>query len=160
MDVDIAFHLNGRRYCIPADRIITELSTVKLVFYNVLTTSINSHNGKIGKPFAVPKHFPRESSEARTILQTLVIYSIEWALRHCDTVIGECIVPAQPSPSSSWQIAHTLHVAYTSRATLATQSSVQRRYSISALGRIYNARCEPNLPTLSNMKLPAAETDY
>jgi hypothetical protein len=42
-----------------------------------------------------------------------------------------------------------LHVAYTSRATLATLGSVY-----------YAARCEPNLPTLSNMKLPAAETDY
>jgi hypothetical protein len=33
------------------------------------------------------------ASEACPILQTLgVIYSIEWALRHCETVIGECIV--------------------------------------------------------------------
>jgi hypothetical protein len=37
---------------------------------------------------------------------------------------------------------------------------MQRRFSISALCSVYDARCEPNLPTLSNMKLPAAETDY
>jgi hypothetical protein len=83
------------------------------VSYNVLTTSINNtHNGKIRKPFAVPKHFPRKSSEARPILQTLgVIYSIEWTLRHCDTVIGECVMSARPSPFSSMQIAHMLHIA-------------------------------------------------
>jgi hypothetical protein len=75
------------------------------------------------------------------LLQTLgVIYSIEWALRHCDTVIGECIMSARPSPFSSWQIAHIFHVAYASRATLATQCSATSQ--------------------LSNMKLPAAETDY
>jgi hypothetical protein len=36
---------------------------------------------------------------------------------------GECIVStsARPSPFSSVQIAHMLHIAYTSRATLATQ---------------------------------------
>jgi hypothetical protein len=96
------------------------------------------------KPFAVPKHFPRESSEARPILQTLgVIYSIEWALRHCDTIIGECIVPA----FSSLQIAHMLHVAYTSCATLATQCSTasqsQRQVVSMMLGvnQIYQ-RCQ------------------
>jgi hypothetical protein len=35
---------------------------------------------------------------------------------------------------------------------------MQRRFSISTLGSVYDARCEPNLPTLSNMKLPTAET--
>jgi hypothetical protein len=101
---------------------------------------------EIRKPFAVPKHFPRESTEACPILQTLgVIYSIEWALRHCDTVIGECIVSARPSPFSS--------ARYLGNA-------IQRRFSISAPGSVYDARCEPNLPTVLNMKLPAAETDY
>jgi hypothetical protein len=37
---------------------------------------------------------------------------------------------------------------------------MQRHLSISVLGSVYDARCEPNLPTLSNMKLPTAETDY
>jgi hypothetical protein len=48
--------------------------------YNVLTTSINNTHiktEKFEKPFAVPKQIPRESSEARPILQTLgVIYAI------------------------------------------------------------------------------------
>jgi hypothetical protein len=45
----------------------------KLVFYNILTTSINNTHikWKNSKTFAVPKQFPRESSEARPILQTL-----------------------------------------------------------------------------------------
>jgi hypothetical protein len=32
--------------------------------------------------------------------------------------------------------------------------------NIGAIGSVYNARCEPDLTTFSNMKLPAAETDY
>jgi hypothetical protein len=61
------------------------------MFYNILTTSINNtRNGKIRKPFAVPKQFPRESSKARPILQTLgVIHAIQWALCHCDPVKSE-----------------------------------------------------------------------
>jgi hypothetical protein len=50
-----------------------------LVFYNVLTTSINNTHikRKNSKTIGVPKQFPRESSEARPILQTLgVIYAI------------------------------------------------------------------------------------
>jgi hypothetical protein len=39
-------------------------------------------------------------------------------------------------------------------------NAMQRRFSISAPGSVYNARWEPNLPTVLNMKLPAAETDY
>jgi hypothetical protein len=51
-----------------------------------------------------------------------------------------------------------LHVTYTSTHYLG--NAMQRRFSISVLSSVYNARCEPNLPALSNMKLPAAETDY
>jgi hypothetical protein len=52
-----------------------------------------------------------------------------------------------------------MHAAYTFTRYLG--NAMQRRFSaISALGSVYHARCEPNLPTLSNMKLPAAETDY
>jgi hypothetical protein len=57
------------------DRVVRSI----LVFYNVLTTSINNTHikRKNSKTIAVRKQFPRESSEARPILQPLgVIYAI------------------------------------------------------------------------------------
>jgi hypothetical protein len=96
----------------------------KLVFYNVLTTSINNIH----------------------ILQTLsVIYAIYWALRHSDTVIGEWIVPTRPSPFSNCmsRIPHAL-----------PRQRNAAPFSISALGSVYDVaqtnlwRCEPNFSSV------------
>jgi hypothetical protein len=62
----------------------------------------------------------------------------------CSTVIGECIVSARPSPFSSLQIAHMLHIAYRAYITRYLGNAMQRRFSISAPGSVYDARCEPD----------------
>jgi hypothetical protein len=106
------------------------------------------------------KQFPHESSEARPILQTLgVIYAIQWALRPCDTVIRECILPARPSPFSSRQI--ECHVYITRYLDNAMQVNLGTRYSVYDVAQANLRRCEPNLLAwCPNKKLHAAETDY
>jgi hypothetical protein len=90
--------------------IAEEIVRSKLMFYNVLTTSINTTHIK---PFAVPKQFPRESSEARPIVQTL-------------GVIWPYVIVTQSSESAQCRLdlhlleAGKFHSTYASRATKAT----------------------------------------
>jgi hypothetical protein len=74
-----------------------------------------------------------------------------------------CRLDLHGAPFSSRQIAGHIYL------TRYLGNAMQCPFSISALGSVYDVaqtnlkRCEPNLPvwcTLSNMKFPAAETDY
>jgi hypothetical protein len=134
----------------------------KLVSYKVLTTSINNTHikRKNSKTICSSKHFPRESSEARPILQAR-------ARCHLFDLVGLTSlwhshrrVHSANSTFTFFKLANCTHVACRVYLMRYLGNAMQRRFSISALGSVYNARCEPNLPTFSNMKLPAAETDY
>jgi hypothetical protein len=84
----------------------------KLMFYNVLTTSINTHiKRKNLKTICSSETISSRifvsapnSPNTRCHLCNLV------SLRHCDLVIGECTVPARPSPFSSRQISWHVHL--------------------------------------------------
>jgi hypothetical protein len=111
--------------------------TSSQTYIGILTTSINNAhiNGKIRKPFAVPKHFPRESSEARPILQTLChlfdwvgLTSLPASLRH-----SHRRVHSARSTFTFFKLANCTHVAYRVYPTRYLGNAMQRRFSISAL---------------------------
>jgi hypothetical protein len=130
------------------------------VFYNVLKTSINNTHikRKNSKTICSSETFSSRifgsalnSPNTRCHLFDLVGLA---SLRH-----NHRIVHSASSTFTFFKLVNCTHVAYRV-CTRYLGNAMQRRFSISVLGSVYNARCEPNLPTLSNMKLPAAETDY
>jgi hypothetical protein len=103
----------------------------KLMFYNVLTTSINikrKNSKNICSSETISLRIfgsAPNSPNTRRHLRNLV------SPTSCDTVIGECTVPARPSPFSSRQISWHAFTRYQGNA-------MERPFSISALGSVYD----------------------
>jgi hypothetical protein len=101
------------------------------MFYNVLTTSINNTR----KPFAVPKQFHREYSEARPILQTLgIIYVIYRALR----LVTQSSESAQYSAGSTFTFFKPANFMAPYAFTRYQGNAMEHPFSISALGSVYD----------------------
>jgi hypothetical protein len=132
----------------------------KLVFYNVLTTSINNNNikWKNSKTICSSETFSSRIFGSAPNSPNTRCHLFDWvgltSLWH-----SHRRVHSVSSTFTFFKHANCTHVAYRVYITRYLGNAMQRRFSILAQGSVYNARCEPNLPTVSNMKLPGAETD-
>jgi hypothetical protein len=130
----------------------------KLLFYNVLTTSINNTHikWKNSKTICSSETFSLRIFGSTSNSPNTRCHLFDW-VRFTSLSHSHRRVHSASSTFTFFKRANCTHVAC---RVVHHALPYQRRFSISALGSVYNARCEPNLPKLSNMKLPAAETDY
>jgi hypothetical protein len=133
----------------------------ELVFHNVLTTSINNSHikRKNYKTICSSETFSSRIFGSAPNSPNTRCHLFDWvsltSLWH-----SHRRVHSASSTFTFFKLANCTRVAYCVCNTRYLGNAMHCRFSISALGSVYNARCKPNLPTVSNMKLPAAETDY
>jgi hypothetical protein len=149
------WHAPGAKLCL--------LVRSKLLFYNVLTTSINNTHikRKNSKTICCSETFSsRIFGSAPNSPNTRCLW-FDWvgftSLWH-----NHRKVHSVSSTFTFFKRANCTQVAYRVYITRYLGNAMRRRFSISApsIYSVCNARCELNLPTVLNMKLPAAETDY